>query len=118
MTTAQAPCLSLERAMEYVGDMDGVMTLLTTLQSSLRADLPQIQSLFDAGDLPGANRLLHQLKGFVPVFCVDTLVADVGRVEALSKGTDLQGARSAYARLAPRLQQFLAEVQALLAKPR
>lgn len=118
MTKPQATCLSVDRAMEYVGDMDGVMTLLGTLQSSLQADLPQIQSLLDAGDLSGANQLLHQLKGFAPVFCVDTLVAEVVRVEGLSKGTDLQGVRTAYAQLGPRLQQLLAEVQATLAQPR
>ena len=118
MTPTQAPCLSIDRAMEYVGDMDGVIQLLGTLQHSLQSDLPQIQSLLDAGDLSGANRLLHQLKGFAPVFCVDSLVADVVHVEGLSKGADLSGVRSAYAQLAPRLQQFLAEVQATLAQPR
>ena len=118
MTAASHTCLSIDRAMEYVGDMDGVLTLLDTLQGSLHSDLPQIQALLDAGDLPGANRLLHQLKGFAPVFCVDAMVADVVRVENLSKGTDLQAVRSAYALLSPQLAQLLAEVQAQLAKPR
>jgi len=118
MSTPPTSCLSIDRAMEYVGDMDGVMGLLATLQASLEADLPRIQSLLDAGDLPGANRLLHQLKGFAPVFCVDTLVAEVVRVEDLSKGSDLQALRSAYVQLAPRLQQFLSEVQAARAQAR
>ena len=111
-------CLSIERAMEYVGDMQGVMTLLETLQQSLQDDLPQIQAMLDAGDLPGANRLLHQFKGFAPVFCVDALVADVIKVEALSKGTDLEAVRQAYAQLGPQLQQLLVEVRAQLAAPR
>ena len=118
MTTAPETCLSIDRAMEYVGDMDGVISLLGTLQGSLQSDLPQIATLLDAGDLPGANRLLHQLKGFAPVFCVDALVTQVVDVERLSKGTDLQAVREAYAQLAPKLAQWLAEVQAQLAKPR
>ncbi len=118
MSTPPTSCLSIERAREYVGDMAGALSLLATLQASLEADLPRIQSLLDAGDLPGANRLLHQLKGFAPVFCVDTLVAEVVRVEGLSKGSDLQAVRSAYVQLAPRLQQFLAEVQAAQAQSR
>lgn len=118
MTAAPLTCLSIDRAMEYVGDMDGVLSLLNTLQGSLQNDLPQIQSLLDAGDLPGANRLLHQLKGFAPVFCVDTLVAEVVRVEGLSKGTDPHAVREAYVHLAPRLTQLLAEVQAKLATSR
>ncbi len=118
MSPTPSPCLSIERAREYVGDMAGALSLLATLQASLEADLPRIQSLLDAGDLPGAHQLLHQLKGFTPVFCVDTLVAEVARVEGLSKGSDLQAVRTAYAQLAPRLQQFLAEVQAARAQSR
>lgn len=118
MTTASHTCLSNDRAMEYVGDMQGVMALLGTLQQSLQDDLPQLQARLDAGDLPGANRLLHQLKGFAPVFCVDPLVAEVVRVEGLSKGTDVQAVRTAYEHLGPQLHQLLTEVQGQLAAPR
>ena len=118
MTSAQHTSLSIERALEYVGDMDGVLALLATLQQSLQGDLPQIQALLDAGDLPGANRLLHQLKGFAPVFCVDDLVNQVVQVEGLSKTSDLDAVRQAYSHLGPRLQQLLTEVSALLAAPR
>jgi len=117
MNTASNTCLSIDRAMEYVGDMDGVLTLLGTLQQSLQDDLPKIQTLLDAGDLPGANRVLHQFKGFAPVFCVDALVAEVIRVEGLSKGSDLQAVREAYTRLAPQLTRLLVEVQDRLARP-
>lgn len=112
MSASHSPCLSIERAMEFIGDMDGVHTLLATLQSSLEQDLPEIQARLDAGNLAGANELLHQLKGFAPVFCVDDLVAQVVAVEGLSKRTELAPVREAYAQLAPRLQQLLAEVMA------
>ena len=112
MSVPTSTCLSIERAMEYIGDMDGVLTLLATLQSSLEHDLPEIQARLDAGNLPGANELLHQLKGFAPVFCVDDLVAQVVSVEALSKRSEVSPAREAYAALAPRLQQLLSEVKA------
>ena len=118
MNAPQHSCLSLERAMEYVGDMPGVLSLLGTLQQSLQTDLPQLQARLDASDLPGANRILHQLKGFAPVFCVDTLVAEVVHVEGLSKGSDAAATREAYAHLAPQLQRLLTEVQATLAAPR
>ncbi len=116
MTTDRNTCLSIERALSYVGDMDGVRALLVTLEQSLCNDLPQVQALLDAGDLPGANRLLHQFKGFAPVFCVDPLVAEVVQVEGLSKTTDVQAVRTAYAQLAPQLNTLLTEVQAQLAK--
>lgn len=111
-------CLSIERALEYVGDRQGVLTLLGTLQQTLQDDLPRVQARLDAGDLPGANRVLHQIKGFAPVFCVEALVAEVVRVEVLSKGADLQAVRTAYAQLGPQLHRLLAEVQACLAAPR
>jgi len=116
MTNLPHSCLSIDNAMEYVGDMQGVLALLGTLQNSLQNDLPQIQVLLDANDLPGANRILHQFKGFAPVFCVDELVAEVVHVESLSKGNDAAGTRAAYALLAPKLQQLLVEVQTTLAK--
>ena len=116
MSVPTSTCLSVERAMEYIGDMDGVLTLLATLQSSLEHDLPEIQARLDAGNLPGANELLHQLKGFAPVFCVDDLVAQVVAVEALSKRAEVAPVREAYAALAPRLQQLLAEVKARRAR--
>lgn len=118
MTTALHTCLSIDRAMQYVGDMQGVESLLGTLQQSLEDDLPQIQALLDAGDLPSANRLLHQLKGFAPVFCTDELVTKVVLVEGLSKGTDLQAVRTAYEDLGPRLHQLLTEVQTHLGPSR
>lgn len=117
MPVSPPHCLSIERAMEYVGDMAGVQALLGTLEQSLAADLPDIRSLLASGDLPGANRLLHQIKGFAPVFCTDALVADVVRVESLSKGSDLAQVREAYALLGPQLDQLLLEVQAQLKTP-
>jgi HPt (histidine-containing phosphotransfer) domain-containing protein len=103
--------------MEFIGDMGGVQSLLGTLQASLEQDLPEIQARLDAGNLGGANELLHQLKGFAPVFCVDALVDQVVRVERLSKGQDLAPVREAYAQLAPHLQQLLDEVRAQRARP-
>lgn len=118
MNTVPAPVyLSVERAMEYIGDAHGVMTLLTTLHQTLGEDLPRIQALIDQGDMPGANRLLHQLKGFTPVFCVDSLVALVVKVENLSKHADLTEVRDAYSQLAPQLAQLRAEVGSHLSLP-
>lgn len=118
MSIAPHTCLSIERALEYVADMQGVHSLLGTLQQSLQDDLPRLQAQLDAGNLAAVHRALHQIKGFAPVFCPDALVAEVIRVEGLSKGNDLQAVRAAYAHLGPQLLQLLAEVQAQLALPR
>ncbi len=118
MSTLPCTCLSIDRALEYVADLEGVRVLLGTLQQSLQDDLPRLQAQLDAGKLPEVQRLLHQIKGFAPVFCPDGLVAEVVRVEGLSKGADLQAVRAAYTHLGPQLQRLLAEVRAHLASPR
>lgn len=102
--------LSIERAMEFIGDPEGVLSLLKTLHKTLGEDLPRIKALLDNDDVNGANRLLHQLKGFTPVFCVDSLVEQVVAVENLSKHADAKEVRIAYSRLAPKLESLRTEV--------
>ena len=109
-TPADYQFLSISRAMEFIDDEGGVMTLLHTLSQSLREDLPRIEEALAGGDVPGANAWLHQLKGFAPVFCTDALVAEVVQVEALSKRGTAQEVQAAYAVLAPRLAGLQQEV--------
>ena len=114
-TSPDFQCLSISRAMEYIGDETGVMSLMQTLRQSLLDDLPRIEQCLAADDVSGANELLHQLKGFTPVFCTEALVAEVVRVEALSKHAAAPEVRMAYAKLAPRLAQLQAEVDSHIA---
>ena len=108
--TPQPIYLSIERAMEFIGDANGVLTLLKTLQQTLSEDLPRLQELLDKGDVYAANRILHQLKGFTPVFCVDSLVEMVVKVEGMSKHAESSDVRTAYAQLAPQLVALRQEV--------
>jgi len=109
-TSADFQFLSISRAMEYIADEAGVMTLMQTLRQSLHDDLPRIEQCLAAGDVPGANEWLHQLKGFTPVFCTQALVEEVVSVEALSKHGKAAEVQAAYARLAPKLAGLQAEV--------
>lgn len=102
--------LSIERAMDFLGDEDGVLTLLNTLHQTLGDDLSRIAAHVEAGDVQSANFLLHQLKGFVPVFCVDSLVELVVHAEHLSKDGAASEVRAAYQTLAPKLAQLRDEV--------
>lgn len=111
MSLPTAPIyLSVERAMEFIGDAGGVLSLLKTLHQTLGEDLPRIQALLEQDDMHGVNRLLHQLKGFTPVFCVDSLVERVVSVEHLSKHGESSEIRAAYSQLAPQLEQLRTEV--------
>jgi HPt (histidine-containing phosphotransfer) domain-containing protein len=102
--------LSVERAIEFIGDANGVLSLLNTLHQTLGEDLPRIQALLEQDDIHGVNRLLHQLKGFTPVFCVDSLVELVVKVEQLSKHGESSQIRAAYSHLAPQLEKLRTEV--------
>lgn len=110
-TSADFQYLSIARAMEYIADEAGVMTLMHTLRQSLMDDLPRIEACLAAGDVPGANEWLHQLKGFTPVFCTDALIEQVVTVEALSKHASAAVVSTAYADLAPKLARLQAEVE-------
>ena len=112
--TPQPIYLSIERAMEFIGDAHGVLSLLKTLQQTLSEDLPRLTALIESGDAPGANRILHQLKGFTPVFCVDSLVESVIKVEGMSKHAELPDLQASYQLLAPQLETLRLEVVAHL----
>jgi HPt (histidine-containing phosphotransfer) domain-containing protein len=112
--TPQPIYLSIARAMEFIGDANGVLSLLETLQQTLSDDLPRLQELLDKGDVYAANRIMHQLKGFTPVFCVDSLVERVVMVEGLSKHAETSEVRTAYDQLAPQLEALRLEVIAHL----
>ena len=114
-SSASFAFLSVERGMEFIGDEAGFLSLLKTLHKTLTADIPLITDLLSRDDVGGANRLLHQVKGFAPVFCVDALVEHVVEVEALSKHGDAPEVRAAFARMAPQLEQLRTEVATHLA---
>lgn len=106
--------LSVERGMEFIGDTHGFLSLLQTLHTTLSTDIPEVTRLLAHNDVAGANRLLHQLKGFTPVFCVDALVEEVIAVEKLSKQGAAPEVRNAFATLAPKLDQLRQEVRSHL----
>ena len=118
MSLTSAPAfnfLSVERGMEFIGDEAGFLSLLKTLHKTLTTDIALIRDLLAKDDVPGANRLLHQVKGFAPVFCVDALVEQVVQVEVMSKHGDTAEVSEAFRKLAPQLEQLRNEVAAHLA---
>ena len=113
---AGATYLDTGLALSQIGDAEAMNGMLAMLQDTLASDLPLIDSFLRAGDVANANRLLHALKGFIPIFCQAELCAHVVRVEALSKDSQSTTAAPAYLALKPQLEQLLAEVRAYLLK--
>lgn len=106
--------LDTELALSQIGDADTMNSMLVMLQESLARDVPHIAALLEAGDLTTANRLLHSLKGFIPIFCPEALCAHVVQVEGQSKQGIASELMPAYALLRPELEVLLAEVSAYL----
>ena len=106
--------LDAELAVSQIGDVQAMQGMLTMLEESLVRDIPMIARLIEARDIVGANRLLHSLKGFIPIFCGPAMCELVSQVELLSKDANSTTIGPAYAELQPELQQLLAEVSAYL----
>lgn len=109
--------LDLDLAFSQIGDRDAMRDMLVLLQESLARDVPEISRALRADEITQASRLLHALKGFIPIFCQAMLCEQVTQVEGLSK--EARGAEllPAYAALRPQLETLCAEVSAYLASP-
>ncbi len=114
LSNAGAIYLDTDLALSQIGDVEAMNSMLAMLQDTLEKDLPQIDDFLRAGDVANANRLLHSLKGFVPIFSGPDLCAHVVLVEGMSKDMQSKTAAPAYLVLKPQLEQLLAEVRAHL----
>lgn len=106
--------LDVDLALSQIGDVQAMQGMLGMLEESLARDIPAIAELLQSGDVVGANRLLHPLKGFIPIFCGPVLSELVAQVEVLSKDAASTSAAPAYAELMPELNQLLADVSVYL----
>ena len=110
----EAQYLDVERALAQVGDLPALHDMLDMLQMSLHRDIPHIERLLSQDKLLLANRVLHALKGVIPIFCCDALCKEVARVEKLSTLGSPQEVGVAYALLSPKLKQLQTEANAYL----
>jgi hypothetical protein len=114
LSQASPGILDIDLALAQIGDVDAMNDMLVMLQESLARDVPQVSTLLQSGDIMGANRLLHALKGFVPIFCNEPFCQGVTQVELYSKDPASTQVAPAYANLRPQLETLLAEVSAYL----
>jgi len=114
-------CLSMVKAIAYLGDAASAQQLLATLQSTLESESHQMSLAIDAKNFELIQKLLHQLKGFAPVFCHDSLIAEIKMTELLCKKNqspeDSQLALQASSHLLVNLKLLLSEVNAQLSGP-
>ena len=113
--------LSMTKAIQYLGDAASAQQLLATLQSTLEKDMPQITSAIATENFEVLQKILHQLKGFAPVFCHDHLIAEIKHTESLCKlvhsAEEKTSALNASAQLLNDLNVLLTEVKGQLQQP-
>ncbi len=102
--------LDTDRALEQIGDVETLHEMVGMLQLTLARDLPLITQCLAAQNVSAANRLLHSLKGFIPIFCGEALCDHVAQVELLSKTASADDVARAYALLQPKLVQLQADI--------
>ncbi|MCW2312254.1 Hpt domain-containing protein [Rhodoferax antarcticus] len=106
--------LDVARGADMMGSEAALRNILATVLVSLSADVPSMDAALQAGDVASANRMLHALKGYVPIFGSDALIEQVVSVEKLSKTESATVVQVAYAQLGPELHGLLAEIQYFL----
>ncbi len=116
LTAASAPDLDIARGVEMMGSETSLRKILKTVVDSLTTNLPAIEAALAQGDVALASRLLHGIKGYVPIFCTDSLIAQVAHLEGLSKTATAAEMAPLYATLAPRLAALLTEVKTFVAQ--
>jgi HPt (histidine-containing phosphotransfer) domain-containing protein len=109
--------LDINLALEQIGDVQAMQGMLSMLEESLARDVPRISQLLHEGDVRTANRVLHGLKGFIPIFCIEALCTHVARVEEFSKTAGAAEVSAAYDALVPHLEQLQSEVVEYLNGP-
>jgi HPt (histidine-containing phosphotransfer) domain-containing protein len=112
---SQALFLSMAKAIQYLGDAASAQQMLNTLQGTLENDAPRIETAIATENFEVLQKILHQLKGFAPIFCQDHLVAEITQTESLCKhiqtSEEKMAALSASALLFNNLGVLLAEVK-------
>ena len=118
---SQATFLSMAKAIQYLGDAASAQQLLATLQGTLEKDMPQITSAIATENFEVLQKILHQLKGFAPVFCQDHLIADIKHTESLCKlmnsAEEKTAALNASTQLLHNLNVLLTEVRRQMQQP-
>ena len=102
------------RAVEQLGDVQALLSMLPMLQELLDRDVPQIAQYLAANDVKSANPLLHSLKGCMPIFCVADFCEELAHVEHMSKTAGIAEVGPAFSVLGPKLDQLRLEVSQFL----
>jgi HPt (histidine-containing phosphotransfer) domain-containing protein len=110
------PFLDIERGVAMMGSALALRRILQTVEVNLTGSIPEIDNALQDGNVAIANRLLHGIKGYAPIFCSDALVRQVIEVEGQSKTETAARMKPLFADLALKLERLLLEIRSYLAQ--
>lgn len=116
VTTTTPRWLEIERGLAFLDDRELLLEMLGLLEQNLGTDIARIWQFLDADDAAAAARVLHPLKGILPIFSSDELVEQVIHTELLCKTLPASEVRPVFAQTAASLGQFLTQMQRFLSE--
>lgn len=106
--------LDVERTLHLLQKQAHVNDMLQLLLSTVPADLDRIDQCLQRADREGAYRVLHQLKGFLPMFCTEAFSHDLVMVTRLCKADDAAPFHAAFGPVRAALDQVCVQARAYL----
>jgi HPt (histidine-containing phosphotransfer) domain-containing protein len=108
------PLLDLTRAKEFALEVEPLRELVVTFEHSLTQEIAIIQAGLAAGDASKVEHSLHALKGFMPLFAVESLADAMTDLYQTSREKPLTETGATFTALVPSLEALLVEVRACL----
>ena len=110
------PLLDLQYVRSILRSQADARHMLSMIAATLGDQVNQVTSSLNAGDVRAAQAVLHQLKGFLPVFCAASLAEELVAVEQLSRTASAREVKQRFSAVKPLLLQFDREIQAWMAQ--
>lgn len=107
----KGPHLDVPAALSVIGDVSALRDMLYMLADLLAQDLPKIQQAILTQDLPVAARLLHSIKGCMPIFCTPPICDQLATVELHAKKGEAGLAQQGFELLRPAVAALELEIQ-------
>ncbi len=80
--------LDVDHAYSLLEKPEHVQHMLKLLLATVPQDVAEVDRLLAAGERESAHRVLHQLKGFLPMFCTDAFGKELQAITKLCKEAD------------------------------
>jgi HPt (histidine-containing phosphotransfer) domain-containing protein len=106
--------LDLTRTKEFAVEADQLRELVVTFEQSLTQEIGIIQAALASGEAVKVEHSLHALKGFMPLFAIESLAQAMTDLYQTSREQPLGVTGSVFTALVPSLKALLVEVRAWL----